>query len=106
MAIVQKKKVCKGCGEETYIFSKGLCKVCSMRSKALLSKSGSLSQLNGDRSKCGVRNKLRIDFNAPLDVLETYSLSFLKRVCDFDTFYRLTQIILETFLFQQFRIRA
>jgi hypothetical protein len=81
--ITKKKKICKDCGAETYIFSKGLCKACSVRSKALLSKSSGTVHSGGDRLKLGGMQKLKIDFTMPYSELEKLSLSSLKRVCDF-----------------------
>ena len=36
-----------------------------------------------DRAKKGGTSYLKIDFNAPIEVLESYSTSKLKRVCDY-----------------------
>lgn len=83
MAITRKKKICKGCGTETYIFSKGLCKACSSSYKTLSSRSSGTVHSGGDRLKSGGIQKLKIDFTMPYSELEKLSLSSLKRVCDF-----------------------
>lgn len=81
--ITKKKKICKDCGAETFIFSKGLCKACSVRSKTLSSHSSGIHHSKGDRSKSGGLQQLKIDFTMPYSELEKLSLSSLKRVCDF-----------------------
>ena len=81
--ITKKKKICKDCGAETFIFSKGLCKACSVRSKTLSSRSSGTHHSDIDRSKSGGIRMLKIDFTMPYSKLEKLSLSFLKRVCDF-----------------------
>jgi len=81
--IKQKKKICIDCGGEHYIFSKGRCKVCSVRYNASLSLSGGTVHSKGDRAKLGTTTHARIDFNTPEEELSSLSLSKLKRICDF-----------------------
>lgn len=43
--IKSKKKICKKCGKETYIFSKGMCKLCQPK-KPLSKKKSSISKIS------------------------------------------------------------
>ena len=88
--IPRKLKTCKQCCEENgdctgkYLFGHGLCTFhYSMRSKVLKSKSGDSTLPKKDRAKKGTTSKLKIDFNSSAEVLESYSTSQLKRVCDY-----------------------
>jgi len=87
--IERKLKTCKQCCEEgdctgKYLFGHGLCTFhYNMRNKRLKSKSGTLVLPKKDRAKKGTTATLKINFNAPIEVLESYSTSQLKRVCDY-----------------------
>ena len=89
--IPRKLKTCKRCCENgdctgKYLFGHGLCSFhYSMRSKAstLRGKSGVSTLLKKDRAKKSTIPGLKIDFNSPIEVLESYSTSQLKRVCDY-----------------------
>ena len=87
--IERKLKTCKQCCEEgdctgKYLFGHGLCTFhYNMRSKALKNKSGTVPLPRKDRAKKSHTWGLKINFNAPIEVMESYSTSQLKRVCDY-----------------------
>ena len=87
--ITRKLKKCKQCCEEgdctgKYLFGHGLCTFhYNMRSKALKSKSVTVPLPKKDRAKKGTTAGSKVNFNAPIEVLESYSTSQLKRVCDY-----------------------
>ena len=90
-----KKKPCKICCEngdcsDKYIKARNLCAFHYKTEKAILSpsessksKSGMRIPHKGRKFNSGQKKGRILDFNATVDILEGYSISELKRVCDF-----------------------
>lgn len=81
--MIRKKKICACCGEEKYIFSNKCCKSCVGAKQTLLSSSGLVVPKKKYRLKSGVKGRKFLDFMIPVEEMESYSLSSLKRICDF-----------------------